>query len=95
MDKVLKKKKYFPLRNMLILLINVSNKFDSSSDVNEFELCSDCCLRRFNNSNRCSSSNTNSLLRSFNNEFFEKRRIRFDDVVKEVNDRIAKLRKFD
>jgi hypothetical protein len=81
---------FFFYEKQKILLINVSNKFDSSSAVSGNELSSDCCLRRFNNSKRCSSSNTNSLLRSFKNEVFDERCIRFDDDDDDDEDRIAK-----
>jgi hypothetical protein len=66
-----------------MLRVNASNKFDSSSDV----MVRNCCLRRFNNSNRCSSSKIYSLLRSFRKDVLEKRRIRFDVIEL---DRIAK-----
>ncbi len=39
----------------------------------------DCCLRRFNNSIRCSSSKINSLFFSLIVDVFEERRVRFDD----------------
>ncbi len=38
-----------------------------------------CCLRRFNNSIRCSSSKINSLFFSLIVDVFEERRVRFDD----------------
>ncbi len=53
------------------------------------ELYSDCCLRRFNNSRRCSSSKTNSLLRSLMIEVFDERRVRFNEDDEE-EDRIAR-----
>ena len=61
------------------LLINALNKLASSSDVIGDDVYSACCLRRFNKSKRCSSSNINSLFRSFKNDVFDERFIRFID----------------
>ncbi len=73
---------------MLDWLINVSNKSDSSSAVV-------CCLRRFNNSKRCSSSKIYSLFLSLVVEVFEERRVRFDvDRFARINKDQYEFRRF-
>lgn len=57
-------------------------------------LLSDCCLRRFKSSKRCSSSKINSLFRSLMKDVFEKRRVRFDDEVDRIARIIEKIHEF-
>jgi hypothetical protein len=84
MDIVLKRfVRIFIVNKILYILINISNKSDSSLDV--------CCLRRFNNSIRCSSSKINSLFLLLIVDVFEERRIRFD----EEEDRTSRRKKID